>query len=472
MREIPFRSLLSSLFFCILLVVIAPSTTRGGTPAGAPDAAAEKGIRPAGPTGAAPDIKKAEASTETVEDDGEASGKRKIAVLSYKMPRPAKINRLTVKVPESIPPQKRAKEIEISVSEIESDDESDWIAAGRFELPGSAEVSVCSFEPQIAQFIRVRILKSHGPEVHPELGAVSIGSATFRIEGGMADAQDGSAIASAEIRLSGGRRTLSDAKGKFAFDECDFGTLEIAARAHGYLDAHQVIPVFSGKKVSITFKMKKHSFAISGRVSDSASEKPVALAEIGLSSVQADGQRKLVKTVMSDELGFYYFESCPEGDAEIKAAAEDYADLSKQVRIDPGKSYTINFIMKSLTDGKPFEVLKFEPRAGAPETAEIRLTFSRPLAAKSLKTDNFTFEYHESSIEEAIERKQPVDAESVAFDPSDATGRTIVLRMGMAPGTASMPALDLNLCNIFDAGGRPLSEEVVLISNYPASPAR
>ncbi len=420
------------------------------------------------------EMKKAEPYMETAKGSGGnetgnlkySMGKNRIALLSYKMSKPARINRITISVREDIEHEKRAKKIEILTSELDSDDENDFMSSGAFDLGDTNEAQVCAFEPVIAQYIKIKILKSYGPQTWPELGKVAIGVASFKIEGNIVDAVSSSPLAGSEISISGAGKTLSDSAGRFVFEDCEYGTIEITARTNGYLDAHQLIPVFAGRKLAITFKMKKHSFAVSGRVTDTETGKPVALCEVSIFSAPSGAVGKPAAATVTDELGFYFFEKAQPGTVEIKAQAEDYAELFQRVNIEKQKSYTINFLLKSRFADTPFTAVDILPKSGEDVTSEIRIVFSHPVSENSLKIDNFAFEYHETSIEGAMAQKEPLDVESVSLDPSDPLSRTVIVKVKMDGDIKKMPSLDLNIMNVSDTGKRPVAEDGVLISNY------
>ncbi|HNY10826.1 MAG TPA: carboxypeptidase regulatory-like domain-containing protein, partial [Candidatus Wallbacteria bacterium] len=420
------------------------------------------------------EIKKAEPYKQSSEERGNngsgtlkySMGKSRVALLSYKMSKPSRINRITINVRAGIEQEKRAKKIEILTSEIDSDDETDFISSGIFDLGDTGEAQVCTFEPVLAQYLKIKILESFGPETWPELGRVSIGVASFKIEGNIVDAASSAPLTGAEINLSGSGKTLSDGSGRFVFEDCDYGTIEITARSNGYLDAHQLIPVFAGRKVAITFKMKKHSFAVSGRVTDTETGKPVALCEVAIFPASGDAVKKPLASTVTDELGFYFFEKAQPGTVEIRALAEDYSELFQRVCIEKQKSYTINFLLKSRFANTPFTAMELSPKSGEDITNEVKIVFSHPVSENSLKNDNFAFEYHETSIEGAMAQKEPLDVESVRLDPADPLLRTVIVKVKVDGKMKKMPSLDLNIMNVSDTGKRPVAEDGVLISNY------
>lgn len=391
--------------------------------------------------------------------------KKKYVVLSYSMPKPAKINRLTLTVPKGQPLLERAKKIEILTSEFNSDDEVDWMSSGIFGLSDTSDVAVCHFETTLAQYIRIKVLESYGETISAGIGKVSIGIAAYRIVGTVVDASTKKPLESAEVCISGPRFAETDAAGKFAFDDCDYGTIEISARRAGYFDASQALPVVSGKKVAITFRMKRHDFTLSGRAFDAETRRPIALCEITMTRQGKDGGR-ITRKAISDELGFYRAERLETGKYDIRASADDYEDLSHAVQIESTKTYTVNFIMKSRYDNSPLSATAFAPAAGEPATGEVRVTFSRPVARKSLKTDNFSFEYHEDNIGEALARKKPVEIGDIRLDPADPSGRTVLLSITFDPSYVNMPALDLNVTSVSDLNGRQIPESGLMVSNY------
>jgi len=391
--------------------------------------------------------------------------KKKYVVLSYSMSKPSKINRLTITVPKNQPILERAKKIEVMTSEFNSDDDIDWLSSGIFNLSDTSDVIVCNFEATLAQYIRIKILEGYGEKIYANIGKVSIGIASYRIVGTAVDSGSKKPLESTEVCIGGNRFFETDAAGKFSFDDCDYGTLEISARRAGYFDASQTIPVFSGKKVAITFKMKRHDFTLSGRAIDVDTKKPIALCEISISRQAKDGGR-VTKKVISDELGFYKAQKLETGKYEIKASFEDYDDLAQTVQIESTKTYTVNFLMKSKYDNSPLGVTSFTPRAGEAATGEVRLVFSRPVSRKSLKTDNFGFEYHEDDIGSALSRKKPVEISDIRLDPADASGRTVLIGITFDPSLLNMPALDLNIMNVSDRNGLQMKESGILVSNF------
>lgn len=393
----------------------------------------------------------------------------KVVILSYGLNKLSKISRVTIKVPKGQPVEKRAKKIQILTSEINSDEEFDWISAGIFELSSTEENINCIFDPINAQYIKIKILEGYSPDVTPELGRVSIGTDSFKLEGGAIDISAKLPIESVEIYLVGAggtKKTFTDKTGSFSFDSCEYGTYEIKALSPGYLESSQSLPVFSGKRVNVTFKMKKHSYVLFGKTCDLETGKPIALAEINIYKVDNSGAKTLVKNIMSDETGSYNLNKIDSGRYELRVASEGYSNLTQQVDIESGKTYTINFKMKSNVENTPFEVKGFVPAYNDTVSTEIRVMFNHPVMASTLANDNFVFEYHEIDIDAAIMKKDPIETQKIIIDPDDKTKSSVLISIIMDKNFKKMPALDLNIFNVTDVNGQKLSEDGILVSNY------
>ena len=216
----------------------------------------------------------------------------------------------------------------------------------------------------------------------------------------------------------------------------------------------------------MSFRMKKHSYTVYGRVTDSAGSKPIALASVtlALKETGASPAAAAPRSFITDEFGYYYAAEVKSGSYEICASAEDYSDLVKFVAIDSSKSYVINFIMKSKIDLGPLEVRSASPFAGEAFTDEIRLAFNKSVRENCLTPDNFQVSLHEGTG--GVEIKQsPIDITGVFFSPDDPQMKTVVLKISPDEKFSEMPALDVNIFNITDIYGVRISENGVIISN-------
>lgn len=390
---------------------------------------------------------------------------RKIAELSYKMSKPSKIKKLTITPPAGLAAEKRAKKIEILTSEFDTEEETYWLSSGFFTLDETAETIICEFEPVEAQYIKIRILECRGPEIYPDLGKVTIGLNAFKLIGSVVDFDGGAPVSSAEIYIHGAKKAESNRNGDFIIEDCEYSTLEVSVKARGYHDIKESAPVFSGKKISMSFRMKKHSFTVYGRVTDSAGSKPIALASVTLALKETGSSPAAApRSFITDEFGYYYAGEVKSGSYEICASAEDYSDLVKFVGIDSSKSYVINFIMKSKIDLGPLEVGPASPSAGAAFTDEVRLVFNKSIRENCLTPDNFQVSVNEGTA--GVEIKQsPIDITGVFFSPDDPQMKTVVLKISSEEKFTEMPEIDVNIFNITDIYGVRISENGIMISN-------
>lgn len=418
-----------------------------------------RGFAPAFAFGPGPD-------GEALKESSQASDPvRKIAELSYKMARPSKIRKLTITPPAGQAAEKRAKKIEILTSEFETEEDTYWLSSGFFTLDETAETIICEFEPVEAQYIKIRILECRGPEIYPDLGKVTIGLNSFKMIGSVVDFDGGAPVSSAEVYINGEKKAESDRNGDFIIEDCEYSTLEISVKARGYHDISESAPVFSGKKISMAFRMKKHSYTLYGRVTDSAGGKPIALASVTLSLKEPAGSSAAApRGFITDEFGYYYAGELSSGSYEICASAEDYSDLVKFVAIDSSKSYAINFIMKSRIDPGPLEAGAVYPSAGEAFTDEVRVVFNKSLRQSCLIPDNFLVSLSEGTG--GVEIKQsPVDITGVFFSPDDPQMKTVVLKIAAGDKPSVMPAIDVNIFNVTDIYGVKISENGVMINN-------
>lgn len=300
--------------------------------------------------------------TQTISESSRLTdSERRIAELSYKTSKPSKIRSVSITPPPGIQPYMRAERIEILSSEFDTEDQTYWLSSGIFTLSDTAETTVCEFEPVEAQYIKIRILKCRGDEIYSNLGKVNIGLNTFKLAGVITDFEDASPAAGAEVYINGEKSAVSNKNGDFMIEQCQYGSIEISIRASGYHDIKETAAVFTGKKISMAFRIKKHSYTLCGRVSGAEDSNPIALAGIKLvaagyravetPSAAPEAARTAEVEPLSritDEFGCYYFESVQSGSYEISASAEDYCDLVKSVYIDASKNYVINFIMKPI----------------------------------------------------------------------------------------------------------------------------
>jgi hypothetical protein len=415
--------------------------------------------------GCAPSFAAGPAGEALTESSQASDPVRKIAELSYKMARPSKIRKLTITPPAGQASEKRAKKIEILTSEFETEEDTYWLSSGFFTLDGTAETIICEFEPVEAQYIKIRILECRGPEIYPDLGKVTIGLNSFKLIGNVVDFDGGAPVSSAEVYIHGEKKAESNHNGDFIIEDCEYSTLEISLKARGYHDISESAPVFSGKKISMAFRMKKHSYTVYGRITDSAGGNPIALASVTLSLKDPAGSSAAAtRGFITDEFGYYYAGFVQSGSYEICASAEDYSDLVKFVGIDSSKSYVINFIMKSKVDLGPLEAGSVHPSAGEAFTDEVRVVFNKSVKQSCLTPDNFLVSLNEGTG--GVEIKQsPVDITEVYFSPDDPQMKTVVLKIYAGEKFSAMPAVDVNIFNITDIYGVKISEKGVMISN-------
>lgn len=391
---------------------------------------------------------------------------RKVAELSYKTAKPLLIRKLTITPPPALAAEKRAKKIEILTSEFETDEETYWLSSGIFTLDATAETVVCEFEPVEAQFIKVKILESWGPEVYPELGKVAIGLDTFKLIGSVMDFDGGAPVESAEIYIHGEKKAESNRNGDFIIEDCRYSTLEISVKARGYHDARESAPVFSGKKVSLAFRLKKHAYTIYGRVTDAATARPVALASVTIAQKGASpGNAAASRSFITDEFGYYYAGDVASGSYEISASAEDYFDLVKTVAVDASRSYIINFIMKSKVDLGPLEVARVLPPAGDPFTGEVRVVFNKSLNKGSLSPENFLVSIGDDATDAVEVARPPLDIEEVFFDPAAPDAKTVVLKVVSEEKIELTPVFDVSVSGVSDIYGVKIPENGVIVSN-------
>ncbi len=297
---------------------------------------------------------------------------RRIAELSYKTAGPVMIRSIIITPPAGIERQKQVQKIEILTSEFDTPDDTYWLSSGIFELSETAETTVCEFDPIDAQYIKIRILQCRGGEIHYNIGKVTIGLNTFKLTGGITDSADGAPVRNAGIYVNGEKLSVSNQNGDFIIEKCPYGTLEIVINADGYHYFKETAPVFDGKKISMAFKMKKHSYALCGRVTDIETGQAVALASIsiapagvfekkneavGKETIEINAVPSEIKTdALTDEFGFYHFENLSTETYEIKISAEDYGGLSKTLEIKSGKKYVVNFVVRSkrISDSSDF----------------------------------------------------------------------------------------------------------------------
>ena len=386
---------------------------------------------------------------------------RKIAELSYKIARPSKIRKLTISPPAGIETQKRAKKIEILTSEFETEEDTYWLSSGTFTLSETAENVVCEFEPVEAQYIKIRILQCYGPEIYPNIGRVNIGLNTFKLIGSAVDIDDGAPVSSAEVYINGEKMAETNKNGDFIIEECQYATLEINLKANGYHDIKESAPVFSGKKISMAFKMKRHSYTVYGRALDSLTSKPIALASIAIIPA---GNAPAARNLITDEFGYYYVKDIQSGTYEVKASAEDYSDLVRPVQIDSSKSYVINFIMKSKIDLSPLMVTGVFPASGDAFTDEVAVVFNKGVHKNSLKHDNFLVSLNYSGESSEVESSS-FDITEIKYSPSDDSGKTVLLKIASEEKCSVMPALDVSVSGVADIYGVRISESGVVVSN-------
>lgn len=219
-----------------------------------------------------------------------------------------------------------------------------------------------------------------GPRGGMQLGAPAreMKTGTGRIRGRIVSADTGTPVRRAQVRLSGpevGMRTaLTDAEGRFEFQELPAGRFTINVSKSGYVSIQygQTRPFESGKTIDLGDKQildrvdiaLPRGGVISGRIIDEFGEPMPDTSVQALRSTWSNGRRRLQptgRTAMTNDLGQYRLYGLPPGEYYVSATMGGAAAVTS---FDGGAAEVVGLRVAAVTSAVASSATASAPTSG------------------------------------------------------------------------------------------------------------
>lgn len=387
-------------------------------------------------------------------------------ILLYALPETVTVDRVIIDNTKITDPARRASQIEVFITTIESNLEEDYISCGVFELPADEDRITCVFDPLAARYVRVKILASWGGE-NVQAGEIQIGRTGASLDGTVTDAESGQPLSGVRIELAGNETQSSD-DGRFHFPHLGSGTHILLLSRSGYAPTVRELTIDSTRARQLDIGLRRSMTDLYGLVRD-AEAQPLASVEITL--------RDPAVSTTSDRLGFFACERLKAGSTEIVFSREGYRSLRRELLITPGIPKRLDVSLQAGRDTEPPLPLKLSPfayhpadptRFGSPAQA-IYLHFDEAVDRNALNLLNYRLRAWEQVSGET--RLQPlaegrVELIGVSLHRGDPGGRTVRLNLNYPQALRHMPFLELTVQGIGDEQGNRIPPPGRLVRNF------
>ncbi len=198
------------------------------------------------------------------------------------------------------------------------------------------------------------------------------------LSGRVMDAVTKTPIPKAEVLLAGtSQKTMSDAEGRFRFEELVAGAKTLSIQAKGYQPAEQATELKTEEESAVEIALKGDA-VLSGTVVSSAGEKPLAGAKVQIAGSSQE--------TLTDENGQFRLEDVPSGPKDLEITRAGYQAGSARRDLASGEETKVDIALSgaaSLTgsvrtmDGQPIGNASISiadrSRASTEATGEFRM---------------------------------------------------------------------------------------------------
>lgn len=163
----------------------------------------------------------------------------------------------------------------------------------------------------------------------------SSGTVTGTITGTVTDVSTGNPIDSASVIL-GSSYTTTNSKGSYSFSKAPTGADTVTVIASGFVSQTKAVKVSSSGSEILNFSMQPTTTSLSGTVTDSVTNTPIAGATVTIGS----------QSTTTSSAGSYSFSGISAGSYTIAVSANGYVSSTKKIQISAGQPQIVNFSLQ------------------------------------------------------------------------------------------------------------------------------